>query len=50
MALAMPLKTPENPDYKEILNQGWLPNGFEPLNGHWRKKNFVLNIAIGYPF
>lgn len=48
--LAMPLKTPENPDYKDILNQGWLPNGFEPLNGHWRKKNFVLNIAIGYPF
>ncbi len=48
--LAMPLKTPENPDYKNILSQGWLPNGFDPLNGHWRKRNFVLNIAIGYPF
>lgn len=48
--LAMPLKTPENPDYDDILSQGWLPNGFEPLNGHWRKRNFVLNIAIGYPF
>lgn len=48
--LAMPLKTPENPDYNNILAQGWLPNGFDPLNGHWRKRNFVLNIAIGYPF
>ncbi|MBZ0099616.1 MAG: outer membrane protein assembly factor, partial [Taibaiella sp.] len=48
--VAMPLKTPENPDYQSILNQGWLPNGFEPLNGHWRSDNLVLNIAIGYPF
>lgn len=48
--VAMPLKTPENPDYRSFLNQGWLPNGFEPLNGHWRSDNLVLNIAIGYPF
>jgi outer membrane protein assembly factor BamA len=43
--LAMPLRVPYLPE-----NERWVINKINFGDPEWRKKNLVLNIAIGYPF
>ncbi len=43
--LGMPLREPWLPQ-----GQRWVINQINFANSDWRKKNLVLNIAIGYPF
>ncbi len=43
--LGMPLRKPYLPE-----NERWVYNKIQLGDGHWRKQNLVLNIAIGYPF
>ncbi|MFY0253037.1 BamA/TamA family outer membrane protein [Chitinophaga sp. 30R24] len=43
--LAMPLRIPYLPE-----NERWVFNKIDFGDPEWRKKNLVLNIAIGYPF
>lgn len=49
--VAIPLKTPENPDLKNTdLKQGWIVDEISFGDSKWRQRNMVLNVAIGYPF
>ncbi|PSL49310.1 outer membrane protein assembly factor BamA [Chitinophaga niastensis] len=43
--LATPLRIPYLPE-----NERWVINKFNFGDPEWRKKNLILNIAIGYPF
>ena len=43
--LAMPLRIPYLPE-----NERWVINKINFGDPEWRKKNLILNIAIGYPF
>ncbi len=43
--LATPLRKPWLPD-----GERWVTNQINLRDPNWRKKNLVLNIAIGYPF
>lgn len=43
--LAMPFRVPYLPE-----NERWVFNKINFSDPDWRKKNLVLNIAIGYPF
>lgn len=49
--VAIPLKTPENPDLRNTdIQQGWIVDDINFGSKDWRKRNLVLNVAIGYPF
>jgi len=43
--LGMPLRDPWLP-----AGQRWVLNQIDFSNRQWRRKNLVLNLAIGYPF
>ncbi|MGO4294629.1 translocation and assembly module lipoprotein TamL [Chitinophaga sp. RAB17] len=43
--LAMPFRIPYLPE-----NERWVLNKIDFGDPEWRKKNLILNIAIGYPF
>jgi outer membrane protein insertion porin family len=43
--LGMPLREPWLP-----AGQRWVINQIDFGNREWRRKNLVLNLAIGYPF
>ena len=43
--IAMPLREPCLP-----AGQRWVINQIDFSNREWRRKNIVLNLAIGYPF
>ncbi|MCW3462419.1 translocation and assembly module lipoprotein TamL [Chitinophaga nivalis] len=43
--MAMPLRIPYLPE-----NERWVINKINFGDPEWRKKNLILNIAIGYPF
>ena len=43
--MGMPLRKPWLPE-----GQRWVINQIDFGNREWRRKNLVLNLAIGYPF
>ncbi|GAA4313017.1 BamA/TamA family outer membrane protein [Compostibacter hankyongensis] len=42
---ATPLKVPYEP-----RNYGWIVDQLAPFDKEWRKRNIIVNFAVGYPF
>lgn len=44
--VALPLKNPAT----STNGNGWIIKDIDPLYNEWRRKNIIMNFAIGYPF